>query len=55
MMTMLRLHFKQKLIGKIVAGGTKDVEIIVSLKYLSNFWRTLEIPLINRKISLILT
>ena len=52
---MLRLHFKQKLIGKIVAGGTKDVEIIVSLKYLSNFWRTLEIPLINRKISLILT
>ena len=25
------------------------------LKYLSNFWRTLEIPLINRKINLILT
>ena len=24
-------------------GNTKDVEIIVPLKYLSNFWRTLEI------------
>ena len=27
--------------------NTKDVEIIVPLKYLSDFWRTLEIPLIN--------
>ena len=26
------------------AGNTKDVEIIVPLKYLSNFWRTLEMP-----------
>ena len=25
----------------------KDVEIMVPLKYLSNFWRTLEMPLIN--------
>ena len=29
------------------AGNEKDVEIIVPLKYLSNFWRTLEMPLIN--------
>ena len=28
-------------------GNTKDVEIIVPLKYLSNFWRTPEMPLIN--------
>ena len=28
------------------ADNTKDVEIIVPLKYLSNFWRTLEMPLI---------
>ena len=28
-------------------GNTKDVEIILPLKYLSNFWRTLEMPLIN--------
>ena len=25
-------------------GNTKDVEIIVQLKYLSNFWRTFEMP-----------
>ena len=28
-------------------GNTKDVEIIVPLKYLSNFWRTLEMSLIH--------
>ena len=33
----------------------KNVEIIVSLKYLSNFWRTLEMPLINCEVNLILT
>ena len=37
------------------AGNTKNVEIIVPLKYLSNFWRTLEIPLINCEVNLILT
>ena len=30
--------------------GAEDVETIVPLKYLSNFWRTLEIPLIVRLI-----
>ena len=34
---------KVKITGKTpAAGNTKDVEIIVPLKYLSNFWRTLE-------------
>ena len=33
----------------------KDVEIIVPLKYLSNFWRTLEMRLINCEVNLILT
>ena len=33
----------------------KDVEIVVPLKYLSNFWRTLDIPQINCKLSLTLT
>ena len=37
------------------AGNTKDVEILVPLKYLSNFWRTLEMPLINCEVELILT
>ena len=36
-------------------GNTKDVEIIVPLKYLSNVWRTLEMPLINCEVNLILT
>ena len=36
-------------------GNTKDIEIIVPLKYLSNFCRTLEIPLINCEVNLILT
>ena len=39
---------KVKITGKTPNNGnTKDVEIIVPLKYLSNFWRTLEMPLIN--------
>ena len=35
--------------------GTKEVEIAVPLKYLGNFRRTLDIPLINCKVSLTLT
>ena len=35
--------------------GKQDVEIIVPLKYLSNFWRPLEMPLINSEVNLILT
>ena len=35
--------------------GTKKVEIAVPLKYLSNFWRTLDIPLINCEVSLTLS
>ena len=42
---------KVKITGKTpAAGNTKDVEIIVPLKYLSNFWRTLEMPLIVKLI-----
>ena len=47
---------KIKITGNTPAdGNTKDVEIIVPLKYLSNFWRTLEMSLINCEINLILT
>ena len=35
--------------------GTKKVEIAVPLKYLSSFWRTLNMPLINCEVSLTLT
>ena len=34
--------FKKQLTGKTGNGGTKNVEIMVTLKYLSTFWRTLE-------------
>ena len=36
-------------------GEINGVEIMVPLKYLSNFWRTLEMPLINCEVELILT
>ena len=36
-------------------GNEKDAEIIVLLKYLNNFWRTLEMHLINGEVNLILT
>ena len=48
-------NFKAKITGQTGNGGTKDVEIMVSLKYLSNFWRSLEMPLINCEVNLILT
>ena len=47
---------KIKITGKTPNNNNeKDVEIMVSLKYLSNFWRTLEMPLINCEVNLILT
>ena len=36
-------------------GNTKNVEIIVPLKHLRNFWRTLEMLLINCEVNFILT
>ena len=41
--------------GRAGNNGTKNVKIKVSLTYLSHFWRTLEIPLINCENNLILT
>ena len=51
------LSFKHKasLIGNTEANGTKNgVKIAVPLKYLRNFWRSLEMPLINCKVELLL-
>ena len=48
-------NFKVKFTVQTGNNGTKNVEIMVPLKYLSNFWRTLEIPLINCEVNLILT
>ena len=48
-------NFKTKITGKTNDDGRKNVEIMVPLKYLSNFWRTLEMSLINCEVNLILT
>ena len=45
--------YKASLIGNTETDGTKKgVKIAVPLKYLSNFWRSLEMPLINCKVEL---
>ena len=46
--------FKQEITGQTGNSGTKYVEIMVPLKHLSNFWRALEMPLINCEISIYL-
>ena len=46
--------FKQRK-GKTENNGTKAIKTVGQLKYLSNFWKTLEMLLINRKINLVLT
>ena len=53
-------EFKASLLGNTVAqpnphqtnGVLKNATIPVPLKYLSNFWRSLEMPLINCKVEL---
>ena len=52
--TTASFNFKVKITGRTGDDGTKDVEIMIPLKYLSNFWRTLEMPLINYEVNLIL-
>ena len=48
--------FKTKITGKTPdADNKKNVQIAFSLKCLSNFWRTLKMPLTNYEISLDLT
>ena len=47
---------KAKITGQTNNGGEIDnVETMVPLKYLINFWRTLEMPLINCEVNLTLT
>ena len=48
-------NFKVKMTGQTGNNGTKNIEIMAPLKYLSNFWRTLEMALINCQITLLLT
>ena len=48
----ISFKFKQQITGQTGNGGTKGTGIMVPLKYLNNFWRRLEMPLINCEISL---
>ena len=44
------LKYKKKLIGRTPNNGySLDSEVVVPLKYLSIFWRTLDLRLINCK------
>ena len=48
--------YKAKIVGSLTAGESgKDVEIAIPLKYFGNFRRSLDIPLINCEITLILS
>ena len=49
--------YKTKIIGSLDAGEDEkeDVTIVIPLKYLGNFWRSLDIQLINCEITLILS
>ena len=48
-------NLKEKITGQTNNNGINNAEIMVPLKYLSNFWRTLEMPLINCEVNVILT
>ena len=48
--------YKTSITGKLEGNNTeKEAKIVVPLKHLSNFWRTLDMSLINCEINLILT
>ena len=49
------LIFKQEIAGKEDNNGNTDIEIMVSLKYVGNLWKILEMCIINCDINLILT
>ena len=54
--TRISFKYKTKIIGRtlliIANNNTLDAEVVVPLKYSSNFWRSLNLPLINCKIQL---
>ena len=47
-------NYKTSITGKLEGNDVEkeDIKTAVPLKYLSNFWKTLKIPLINSEISL---
>ena len=51
MMMVLKLMLPEYDANKV---GINETEVVIPLKYLSNFWRSLNIPLINCEVELIL-
>ena len=51
----MTFKFKARFVNNTNSDGIINKEIAVSLKYLNNFCRTTEMPLINYDINLILT
>ena len=51
MVLLICLKLK-KITGQTANDSTKNVETPEPLKYLSNFWRSLEMPLINCEINI---
>ena len=52
---MQKQYYREKNGENTEQGNTKtkkNLEIVVPLKHLSNFWRTLDMPLINCELSL---
>ena len=52
MMMVMKLIILNIIANKV---GKNEAEVVIPLKYLSNFWRSLNIPLINCEVELILT
>ena len=51
--TSKSFEYKIKLTGNMPRNNNiLDAEVAVSLKYLSNFWRSLDLPLINCEIKI---
>ena len=49
------LVYKSTLISGTNDNNVNNVKLVVPLKYISNFWRSLEMPLVNFKVDLELT
>ena len=47
--------YKKNIVGKTQEDSLTNAKVVIPLKHLSNFWRALNIPLINCEVELILT
>ena len=49
-------EYQAKIIGSIPINNSRlNREVVISVKYLSNFWRSFDLSLINCEIELVLT